>query len=118
MTRVAVAINNEDENIFWHFGHAERFKIFDVEDHKIQSSHYVTIPEGHGPDKLNGLINENVNVIIADGQGPQIVPMANEAGIQTFSGFKGNANDAVQQFMDGSLVNDDSAVKPCSGSHC
>ncbi|MDD6666939.1 MAG: NifB/NifX family molybdenum-iron cluster-binding protein [Lachnospiraceae bacterium] len=115
--RIAVAINNEDENTFWHFGHAERFKIYDVEDGKVTGSSYVMLPEGHGPDKLNGLINENVNVIIADGQGPRIVPMAHEAGIQTFSGFKGTADEAVQQYLNGTLVNDPSAERPCS-DHC
>lgn len=116
--RIAVAINNEDENTFWHFGHAERFKIFDIEDGKVTGFSYVMIPEGHGPDKLNGLINENVNVIIADGQGPKIVPMAHEAGIETFSGFKGTADEAVQKYLEGTLVNDPSAERPCSSDHC
>lgn len=117
MTRIAVAINNEDEQMFWHFGHCERFKIYDVEKGAILHSDYLMVLEDHGHSKLAAMFNNQVNVVIADGMGPGVVNAAEGTGLEIISGFKGTADDAVKAYLDGTIVNDPEAVKPCGAGH-
>lgn len=44
-----IAVTYENEMIFQHFGHTEKFKIYDVEDGKIINKAVVdTFGQGHG----------------------------------------------------------------------
>ena len=44
-----VKLTYKNENIFWHFGHTEQFKLYDIEDGKIVKTALIdTNGSGHG----------------------------------------------------------------------
>lgn len=111
--RIAAAINNEDENFFWHFGHCERFKLYDIENGKTEATSYITVTGGHGPQRLEAMIENHVDVILSDGMGPGIANMAPDFHIAIVAGVKGDADTAVQKYLAGKLTSDPAGVHPC-----
>lgn len=120
---IAAAINTEDENFFWHFGHCERFKIYEVSDDisdpsvpaedRILSTSYIEVTGGHGPQRLQAMIDNGVNVVLSDGMGPGIAQVAPEFNIEIVAGVKGDADEAVKKYLRGELQNDPDGVHPC-----
>lgn len=98
-----IAVTYENGEIFQHFGHSEAFKIYDVEDNKVVSSQVVgTNGSGHGA--LAGMLKElNVNALICGGIGGGAQNALNEAGIKLYGGVSGNADEAVEALLNGSL---------------
>lgn len=111
--RIAVAINNDDENIFWHFGHCERFKLYDVEDGNVQSTSYITVFGGHGPQRLEAMVSNGVDVVLTDGIGPGMAQAAPQFNLGVVAGVKGDADAALQKFLAGELTHDPEGVHPC-----
>lgn len=111
--RLAAAINNEDENFFWHFGHCERFKIYDINNGNVERTAYLTVHGGHGPQRLEAMIRNGVNIILTDGMGPGMAQAAPQYGIQAITGIKGNCDEAVKKYLNGTLENNPDAVQCC-----
>lgn len=111
--RIAVAVNNDDENIFWHFGHCERFKLYDVEAGNIQSTSYISVYGGHGPQRLQAMVSNKADVVLTDGIGPGMAQAAPQFQLSVVAGVKGDADSAVHKFLSGELTHDPEAVRPC-----
>ena len=80
-----IAVTYENGQIFQHFGHTETFKIYDVEEGKVVHSEVVdTNGSGHGA--LAG-----VQTALA------------AAGIKLFGGVSGDADKAVEAFINDTL---------------
>ena len=64
-----VAVTYENGNVFQHFGHSEKFKIYDVEDgHIVKADVIDTKGQGHGA--LVGFLQaQEINAVIAGGIG-------------------------------------------------
>ena len=64
-----IAVTFENGNVFQHFGHTEKFKIYDVSDNKVVNESIVdTNGSGHGA--LAGFLKENsVDTLICGGIG-------------------------------------------------
>lgn len=101
-----IAVTYENGQVFQHFGHTSQFKVYDVEDKKIDSAEIVdTNGQGHGA--LAGfLLNEGVDVLICGGIGGGARNALAEAGIQLYPGASSQADDQVTAFLDGQLVYD------------
>lgn len=101
-----IAVTYENGNIFQHFGHTEKFKIYDVEDGKIVSSEVVdTNGSGHGA--LAGVLNAlNADVLICGGIGGGAQAALAAANIKLYGGVSGNADEAVAAFVAGNLAFD------------
>ena len=99
--RIAVTYDNGE--IFQHFGHTEKFKVYDVEDGKIVNEEIVdTNGQGHGA--LAGfLLGGKVDVLICGGIGGGAQVALGEAGIKLYGGVSGDADAAVKAFLDGAL---------------
>lgn len=98
-----IAVTYLDGQIFQHFGHTEQFKIYVVEDGKVTSSEVVdTCGSGHGAlaEMLSKL---SVDVLICGGIGGGAQNALKEAGIKLFGGVSGEADKAVNDFIDNSL---------------
>ncbi len=77
--------------------------IFDTENNQILKSETIANP-GHRPGFLpNFLADRGVNVIISGGMGGGAVEIFNERNIEVIVGAKGNAKDAVEAYLQGSL---------------
>lgn len=98
-----IAVTYDKEQIFQHFGHTERFKIYDVEDGKIITKTVVnTNGQGHGA--LAAILNNlGINVLICGGIGGGAQKALADAGIRLFGGVVGSCDAAVDAFLAGTL---------------
>ncbi len=98
-----IAVTFENGNIFQHFGHTEKFKIYTVEDDRIINLQIInTNGSGHGA--LAGFLKENeVDVLICGGIGGGAQNALTEAGIKFFGGVQGSADGAVMAYLQGKL---------------
>ncbi len=98
-----IAVTYENGEIFQHFGHTEQFKIYDIEDSKIVSSQVIG-SDGFGHGALAGFLKTNdIEVLICGGIGGGAQTALANAGIKLYGGVSGNADTAVQAFIDGKL---------------
>ena len=98
-----IAVTYENGEIFQHFGHTEQFKVYDIEDGKMVSSQVVG-SDGAGHGALAGLLSDNgIDVLICGGIGGGAQAALANAGIKLYGGVSGNADAAVQAFLDGRL---------------
>ncbi len=98
-----IAITYENGQIFQHFGHTECFKVYDVADGRVQSAQVVgTNGTGHGA--LAGLLRlQGVDTLICGGIGGGAQMALAEAGIRLFGGVSGDADQAVEALLNGTL---------------
>lgn len=98
-----IAVTYENEEIFQHFGHTQQFKIYDVENDAVTASQVVdTNGSGHGA--LAGILQAlHVDVLICGGIGGGAQAALAEAGIRLYGGVRGNADEAVDALLSGSL---------------
>lgn len=101
-----IAVTYENGEIFQHFGHTEVFKVYTVEDQQIVSSEEVsTMGSGHGA--LAGvLLDLGVEVLICGGIGGGARMALAQCGIALYPGAQGNADAAVQAFLENHLEYD------------
>lgn len=98
-----IAVTYENGEIFQHFGHTGQFKVYDIENGKIVSSKVVG-SDGLGHGALAGFLESNrIEVLICGGIGGGAQAALANAGIKLYGGVSGNADAAVQAFLDGRL---------------
>ncbi len=99
--RLATTYDNGQIN--QHFGHTEYFKIYEIEDGKVLDSKVVST-NGSGHGALAGFLAEaGVAAIICGGIGMGAQQALAEAGIVTFAGVEGDADEIVNLFLSGRL---------------
>ena len=98
-----IAVTFENGNVFQHFGHTEKFKIYDISNGKIINESIVdTNGSGHGA--LAGFLKENsVDTLICGGIGNGAKQALAEAGIKLYGGVVGNADSAVNDLLQDKL---------------
>lgn len=112
-----IAVTYENGQVFQHFGHTERFKLYDLEhDMVILATTVNTNGSSHGalPDVLKKL---EVNKLICGGIGSGAKRALKEAGIELYAGVKGDADQVVQDFLIGRLVFDAETTCAHQGAH-
>ncbi len=94
-----IAVTYENGQVFQHFGHTEKFKIYDIQDNRVVSFKILdTNGSGHGA--LAGLLSaENVDVLICGGIGDGAQTALTQAGIKFFGGVQGSADQAVVAYV-------------------
>lgn len=98
-----VAVTYENGQVFQHFGHTEQFKIYTIEDGKILAQE-ITDTKGKGHGALAGFLKSlSVDTLICGGIGGGAKTALAEAGIALYGGVQGNADEAVQSLLSGSL---------------
>jgi FKBP-type peptidyl-prolyl cis-trans isomerase 2/predicted Fe-Mo cluster-binding NifX family protein len=103
--KLAVTYQAETGEVFQHFGRTEAFKLYDIEDGKIKSSQVVST-DGTGHEALAGfLADHGVSVVVCGGLGSGMMNALSASGIEVCSGASGNADDAVEAYLTGKLVN-------------
>ncbi len=98
-----IAVTYENGQIFQHFGHTEFFKLYTVENGAVADSRVISSGgEGHGA--LAGLLREQgVDTLICGGIGGGARQALTAAGIQLYGGVSGQADEAVQALLNGTL---------------
>jgi len=98
-----IAVTYENEQVFQHFGHTEKFKIYEVQNDEICGMSVVST-NGSGHGALATFLKENdVDVLICGGIGGGAQNALNEAGIKWYGGVKGDCNNAVISYLVGKL---------------
>lgn len=112
-----IAVTYENGNIFQHFGHTAEFKIYEVENGKVVSSQVIdTNGSGHGA--LAGLLGQQgVEVLICGGIGGGARFALMDAGIAIYGGVSGDADEAVELFLNSALNYDPNARCSHHDSH-
>ncbi len=83
-----IAIPTSSNCLCQHFGHCEKFAIFQAENKKITEEKYVT-PPPHEPGVLPAwLASHGVTHIIAGGMGQRAISLFNQQNIQVFTGVE------------------------------
>ncbi len=99
--KIAVTYNNG--LIEQHFGQAQAFKIYTIEDSKITNEE-IKSTQGFAHGTLVNLLTlNNVNTLICGGLGGGAKTALAQAGIELLPGAKGKADDAINDFINNSL---------------
>ena len=105
-----IAVTYDNGNVFQHFGRTEQFKIYDVENGKVESSEVIG-NDGLGHGALASLLANNaIDVLICGGLGGGALNALTSAGIEVVAGATGNTDAAVEAYLKGELVS--------SGANC
>ena len=101
-----LAIPYDNGQVFQHFGRSEQFKIYEVADGAIESTHVLeNNGEGHGA--LVTLLHQaHVDVLICGGIGAGAQNALKEAGIRFYGGVQGEADKAAADFLADRLAYD------------
>ena len=100
-----IAVTYENGQVFQHFGHTEEFKIYEIEDGKVISAEIID-SNGSGHSALAALLDERkIDVLICGGIGGGAQAALAERGIELCAGADGNADQAVEAYLRGELVN-------------
>ncbi|MCR6546367.1 NifB/NifX family molybdenum-iron cluster-binding protein [Dehalobacterium formicoaceticum] len=112
-----IAVTYENGEVFQHFGHTERFKIYDIENEKITVTTIVnTNGSGHGA--LADILKKiGVDTLICGGIGGGAKRALAEAGIKLYGGVSGDADKAVDKLLSGELKFDSDATCDHHGEH-
>lgn len=98
-----IAVAHENGEVFAHFGRTKEFKVYEVEDNKVVSSNVIGT-DGIGHEALAFLLAEKeINVLICGGMGSGAQAALSEAGLEVYSGVDGDADEAVQKYLNGEL---------------
>ena len=104
-----IAVTFDNGEIFQHFGHAEQFKIYNVESDVVVSSEVVST-NGSGHSAIaQFLVDNSVDTLICGGIGGCAQRALTAGNIKLYGGVVGNADEAVAALLSGTLVFDPDA---------
>ena len=98
-----IAVTYDNGNVFQHFGKTESFKVYEVENNQVVKSEVIG-SNGTGHGALAGLLaDQGIDVLICGGIGGGAQMALATAGIQLYGGVAGDADEAVQALLAGTL---------------
>lgn len=99
MDMMRIAVTYENGEVFQHFGHTERFKVYDVEDGKVKITSVVnTNGSGHGA--LADILKKgSVDTLICGGIGDGAKRALADVGITLYGGVTGSTDKAVEDLL-------------------
>ena len=99
-----IAVTYDNGEVFQHFGRTENFKVYEIEDNKVISSEVIS-SNGVGHCALAGVLaDRNVKALICGGIGGGAINALTEAGIEVCSGASGDTDKAVEDYLNGKLI--------------
>ena len=110
--KIAVPFANGE--VFQHFGHTENFKLYEIEAGQVVSSEIIAT-NGSGHEALASFLADlSVSVLLCGGIGGGAQAALTDAGIEICSGAQGDADAAVNAYLNGEL---ESAGVNCDHHH-
>jgi len=98
-----IAITYENGEIFQHFGHTEKFKVYTIENKKIVSSEIIS-SNGTAHESLAGMLKSlGIVTLICGGIGGGAKVALAQEGITVYPGATGKADEAINALLDGTL---------------
>ena len=113
-----IAVAYDNGQIWQHFGRTEQFKFYEISDGSVTNSN-VTATGGASHHALADFLAEyKVSAVICGGVGAPMVERLNSFGIKVYPGIEGEADQAVADFLSGTLeVNEDAVHSGCHHHH-
>lgn len=112
-----IAVTYENGQVFQHFGHTERFKIYDVEDGAVKLVTTVNT-DGSGHGALADILKKlHVDTLICGGIGGGAKRALAEANIRLYGGVAGSTDKAVEALLGGKLDYDPEVLCEHHGAH-
>lgn len=108
-SNMIIAATYENGMIFQHFGRTQTFMLYDVKDGKVIAKRELDASGSEHGAKADLLKSQGVEVLICGGFGEGAARALNEAEIKICGGAAGNADEAVEAYLAGTLVYDDKA---------
>ncbi|MBV5318625.1 MAG: NifB/NifX family molybdenum-iron cluster-binding protein [Desulfobulbaceae bacterium] len=101
-----IAVPTVGDQVDQHFGHCEKYSIFTIEEKTIKAEKFMESPHGCGckSNMASKLAENGVELLIAGGIGDGAVNVLASNGIKTIKGASGAAQQAVELFLQGKLV--------------
>lgn len=101
-----IAVMLEKDSVSPHFGGSARFCIYTIEDGKVVNKEYYDMPE-HKPGLFPKTIKQaGAEIVIAGSMGENAKYIFDSVGIKYIIGVLGNADDVVQDYINGALKPD------------
>ncbi|NMB41114.1 MAG: dinitrogenase iron-molybdenum cofactor [Firmicutes bacterium] len=98
------AVATEGTDVAQHFGRCQAYTLVDVENDKVVNKTVIPSP-GHQPGFLPRFLAEKgVKCVIAGGMGPRAQALFSEQGINTVVGVIGPVEEAIENFLSGTLA--------------
>ena len=114
---MVIAVTHDNGNIGTHFGHAKEFKLYEIENGEVLDSAVVSNYGEGGHEAACMLMQDyNVAVVICDNIGEGAVDGLNNMSISVIPSVEGTCDDAVEAFLNGSLVLQAMGMATC-GAH-
>ena len=112
-----IAVTYENGEVFQHFGHTEQFKVYETDGKTILSSEILGA-DGSGHGALAQLLGRHdISVLICGGIGGGAQNALAECGIELCAGASGSADEAVEAYLRGELINTGANCDHHSGEH-
>lgn len=112
-----IAVTYQDGEVFQHFGHTERFKIYDIENGEVAVATTVNT-DGSGHGALADILKKlRVDALICGGIGGGAKRALAEANIALYGGVCGDADRAVEALLAKTLAFDSDATCDHHGEH-
>ncbi len=113
---IKVAMPVEKDKLSPHFGHAEKFMFFDIEDGKVLATEITPTPEHMEGSFPEWIKSNNANVVIVSGIGPKAVEILQDAGLTVITNVvPDNPRKIVEDFINNKL--DTSYEDVCDHEH-
>ncbi len=104
--KMKIAVTHENEKVFQHFGHTEEFKVYTIENETVTDAQIVST-QGSGHGALATFLKDlGVTTLICGGIGQGAKQALAQASIEIFPGASGNADEAVNSLLGGTLAYD------------
>ena len=124
--RIAITYDEENGQVYQHFGHTEKFKLYDTDNKKILSTTVIpTAGSGHAA-LAQFLIGQGVDAVICGGIGLGMQEALMRESLLVYGGVKGSADEAAQAFLEnrlefdpnvGCIGHEDSTDEGCGCHH-
>ena len=100
-----IAVTYDNGQIFQHFGHTQQFKVYEVNEQGVITESKVVDTMGSGHGALAGVLQViGADILICGGIGGGAQMALAQAGIRLFGGCSGDADEAVQALIEGTLL--------------
>ncbi|MCQ2532047.1 MAG: FKBP-type peptidyl-prolyl cis-trans isomerase [Saccharofermentans sp.] len=106
-----IAIPYLDGNVYEHFGKAQQFKVYELDDEGNVTSSEVIDSNAEGHDAVAATLSKlAVDVVICGGMGDGAQSALAQFGILAFTGVEGEADKVIESFVKGDITS--------QGSNC
>ena len=124
--RIAVTYEETNGEVYQHFGHTEKFKLYDTDNKNILATTVIpTAGSGHAA-LAQFLIGQGVDAVICGGIGLGMQEALMRVSLLVYGGVKGSADEAAQAFLEnrlefdpnvGCIGHEDSEGEGCGCGH-